>query len=159
MDEAGKGRLMDHNRCFLLVLALLGCPGQNPESRKTVVCVCVCACVWRSRQVLTWRLRRTMTCCCRPATWSSANYANYYSILVSSFHPRNAVLAWVLAVFVSVCACVCHTPVLYRNVCTDWADFLLTCFSRPVLRCVLEKFGYLQKYWHFPLELCPKLWT
>ena len=27
---------------FLLVLAHLGCPGQNPESCKTVVCVYVC---------------------------------------------------------------------------------------------------------------------
>jgi len=26
---------------FLLVPAHLGCPGQNPESHKTVVCVCV----------------------------------------------------------------------------------------------------------------------
>jgi len=30
---------------FLLVLAHLGCPGQNPEHRKMVVCVCVCVCV------------------------------------------------------------------------------------------------------------------
>ena len=29
---------------FLLVLPHPGCPGQNPESRKTVVCVCVCVC-------------------------------------------------------------------------------------------------------------------
>ena len=28
---------------FLLVPAHLGCPEQNPESCKTVVCVCVCA--------------------------------------------------------------------------------------------------------------------
>jgi len=27
---------------FLLVLAHPGCPGQIPQSRKTVVCVCVC---------------------------------------------------------------------------------------------------------------------
>jgi len=30
---------------FLLVPAHPGCPGQIPQSRKTVVCVCVCACV------------------------------------------------------------------------------------------------------------------
>ena len=30
---------------FLLVLTHLGCPGQNPESRKMFVCVCVCVCV------------------------------------------------------------------------------------------------------------------
>ena len=29
---------------FLLVPAHPGCPGQNPESRKTVVCVCACVC-------------------------------------------------------------------------------------------------------------------
>jgi len=29
---------------FLLVPAHLGCPGQNPESHKMVVCVCVCMC-------------------------------------------------------------------------------------------------------------------
>jgi len=28
---------------FLLVPAHPGCPGQNPESRTTLVCVCVCA--------------------------------------------------------------------------------------------------------------------
>jgi len=34
---------------FLLVPAHLGCPGQNPESRKMVVCcVCVCVCVCES---------------------------------------------------------------------------------------------------------------
>jgi len=27
-----------------LVLAHPGCPGQNPQSRETVVCVCVCVC-------------------------------------------------------------------------------------------------------------------
>jgi len=27
---------------FLLAPAHPGCPGQNPESRKTAVCVCVC---------------------------------------------------------------------------------------------------------------------
>jgi len=32
---------------FLLAPSHPGCPGQNPESHKTVVCVCVCmrACV------------------------------------------------------------------------------------------------------------------
>ena len=30
---------------FLLVPAHPGCPGQIPQSRKTVVCVCVCVCV------------------------------------------------------------------------------------------------------------------
>jgi len=31
----------------LLVPAHPGCPGQNPQSHKTVVCVCVCVCVPR----------------------------------------------------------------------------------------------------------------
>ena len=30
---------------FLLVLAHPGCPGQNPENRKMVVCVCGCVCI------------------------------------------------------------------------------------------------------------------
>jgi len=37
----------DYDECsgwmFLLVPAHPGCPGQFPQSRKTVVCVCVCA--------------------------------------------------------------------------------------------------------------------
>jgi len=41
------GMIVDHDECcgwmFLLVPAHPGCPGQFPESRKTVVCVC-CAC-------------------------------------------------------------------------------------------------------------------
>jgi len=43
MEEADKGWLMTTTDLtgwmFLLFLAHLGCPGQNPESRKTVVCV------------------------------------------------------------------------------------------------------------------------
>jgi len=50
MDEADKGRLMTtidvSGWMLLLVPAHPGCPGQNPESRKTVVCVCVCVCVF-----------------------------------------------------------------------------------------------------------------
>jgi len=35
---------------------LPGCAGQNPESRKMVVCVCVCVwCVKNTRIVTTWR--------------------------------------------------------------------------------------------------------
>jgi len=47
MDEADKGRLMTtigvRGGMFLLVLAHPGCPRQNPERRKTAVCVCACA--------------------------------------------------------------------------------------------------------------------
>jgi len=43
MDEADKGRLMTmigvSGWGFLLVPGHLGCPRQNPESRKMVVCV------------------------------------------------------------------------------------------------------------------------
>jgi len=35
MTTVGVSRWM-----FLLVLAHLGCPGQNPQSHKTCVCVC-----------------------------------------------------------------------------------------------------------------------
>jgi len=46
MDEADMGQLVAMIgvswRVFLLVPAHLGCPGQNPESRKMVVCVCAC---------------------------------------------------------------------------------------------------------------------
>jgi len=45
MDEADKRRLMTtigvSGRMFLLVPAHPGCSGQNPESRKMVVCMCV----------------------------------------------------------------------------------------------------------------------
>jgi len=34
---------------FLLVLAHSGCPGQDPESRKTVVCVYVC--IWEVKAI------------------------------------------------------------------------------------------------------------
>jgi len=46
MDEADKGRLMTTiSVCEWVIvssgiLAHPGCPGQSPESRKTVVCVC-----------------------------------------------------------------------------------------------------------------------
>ena len=36
---------------FLLVPAHPGCPGQNPKSRKTVVCVCVCLYAIASKRI------------------------------------------------------------------------------------------------------------
>ena len=30
-------------------------------------------------------------------------------------------------------------------------------FLRPIILCVIRKFGYLQDYWYFLLELCSKL--
>ena len=36
---------------FLLVPAHPGCPGQIPQSRKTVVCVCVCVCVCNNMEI------------------------------------------------------------------------------------------------------------
>ena len=45
MDKSDKGRMMTmigvSGWMFLLVPAHLGCLGQNPESRKAVVCECV----------------------------------------------------------------------------------------------------------------------
>jgi len=45
MDEADKGQLMTmigvSGWMFFLVPAHPGCPGQNTDSHKTVVCVCV----------------------------------------------------------------------------------------------------------------------
>ena len=62
-------------------------------------------------------------------------------------YPRDAMLARVLSVVACLCVCLCvrHTPVLYRNGCTDRADFLYTGFPRPMLRCVLRKLGCLKK--------------
>jgi len=40
---------------FLLVPAHPGCPGQNPKSRKMVVCVCVCSMLHGSE---TWPVRK-----------------------------------------------------------------------------------------------------
>jgi len=49
MEEADKGRLMTtidvSGWMFLLVPAHPGCPRQNSESRKMVVCVCVHVCM------------------------------------------------------------------------------------------------------------------
>ena len=45
-------------------------------------------------------------------------------------YPRDAILARVLAVV--ACPSVRHTPVLYRNGCTDPADFLHAGFPRPM---------------------------
>jgi len=45
MDEAVKGRLMTTicvSTKYLLVPTHPGCPGQNPQSRKMVVCACKC---------------------------------------------------------------------------------------------------------------------
>jgi len=47
-----------------------------------------------------------------------------------------------------------HGPVSVRHIYTG---FWHVSFLPPVLHCVKRKFGYLQKYGHFSLELCPKL--
>jgi len=49
--------------------------------------------------------------------------------------------------------------VFYRNGWTDRVVIWHVGIFRPILRCVLRKFRYLQKYGYFPLELCPKLRT
>jgi len=43
-----------------------------------------------------------------------------------------------------VCPFVCLKPVLYRNEWTDRAGFWRGSFLRPILHCVVRKFGYLQ---------------
>ena len=48
MDEADKGLTDDHDRYEWAIVSSgtghPGCPGQNLQSCKTVVCVCVCPC-------------------------------------------------------------------------------------------------------------------
>jgi len=56
---------------FLLVPAHPGCPGQIPQSHKTVVCVCVCVCVHKYRHMLTeilfdWPLLWSYHCMTNP---------------------------------------------------------------------------------------------
>jgi len=62
-------------------------------------------------------------------------------------------------VSVSVNLSVRHKPVFCRNGWTERARFWQRCFVRPILYCTLTKRRYLQKYVHFPLELCLKLGT
>jgi len=49
MDETDEGRMMAtigaSGWMSVVIPAHPGCPGQNPESRKTVVCMCVCCCM------------------------------------------------------------------------------------------------------------------
>jgi len=47
--------------------------------------------------------------------------------------------------------------VFYRNGWMNQAVFWQGIFHRSILHCAKRKSGYLQKYGHFPLELCPKL--
>ena len=81
----------------------------------------------------------------------------------SPFYPRDAMLARVLVMTLcpclSVCVCVCQKSVFYRNSWMNRAGFWRGSFLPPILHCVKRKFGYLQKWGYFPLELCPKLRT
>ena len=77
------------------------------------------------------------------------------------FYPRSAMLARVLTMAVrpSVCVCVCHKSVFYRNGRTNRVGLWHGSFFPPILHCVLRKFRYLQELGYFSLELCSKLWT
>jgi len=70
MEEADKGWMMPmigvSRWMFLLVPAYLSCPGQNPESRKTIVCVCVCVCVHM----------RACTCASCTSYWIHGTFIN-----------------------------------------------------------------------------------
>ena len=48
-------------------------------------------------------------------------------------------------VCMSVSACACHKSVFYRNFWTNRAGFCHGGFLRPIMHCVIRKFGYLQK--------------
>jgi len=60
---------------------------------------------------------------------------------------------------VSVCVCVRLSQVGVLPKRVNEPSFWHVSFLLPVLHCVKRKFDYLQKLGHFPLELCPKLWT
>ena len=58
---------------------------------------------------------------------------------IQIFTVRRYAMAGISCRHMSVCLCVCYTPVLYQNGFTDRADF-----PPLMLRCVLGKLGYLQ---------------
>jgi len=76
-----------------------------------------------------------------------------FGLLLSAQHYASAAAA------ASRCLSVCHMPVLCRNIAIDQADFCHGGFLRPILLCTIGTFGLLQKWEHFPLEICPKLWS
>jgi len=47
---------------FLMVPAHPGCPGQNPESHKMVVCVCVCVVLVKIRTLSLYSSVTTLCC-------------------------------------------------------------------------------------------------
>jgi len=88
--------------------------------------------------------------------------ATFIFFYLFSLLPRDAMLARYLlsaCVGLFVRPSVCHKPVLYQNDSTHRAGFRLGGFLPPIPRCAVRKFGYLQKFEYFPLELCPKLRT
>ena len=54
------------------------------------------------------------------------------------------------------CPSVCHKPVLYQNNWTNRAGFWHGGFLSPIPRCVIRKFGHLQKFGYFPPETSPQ---
>ena len=76
--------------------------------------------------------------------------------------PRDAIVCGICCRRVSILfvrLSACHKPVLYRNDWTNRAGFWHRGLLPHIPRCVIRKYGYLQKLGYFPLELCPKLRT
>jgi len=120
-------------------------------------CVCVCVCYTSMLQITDSEVARMQSVERDRFLYLVICWLCYFvvncSIVCSQRSTRRTACAGISCRRVCVCVSVCHTPVLNQNFCTDWADFLLTCFSRLILPCVLEKFGYLQNMgislWNF----------
>ena len=67
------------------------------------------------------------------------------------------VLAMALCPSVRLSVSVRHKSEFYRNGWTNRAGFWHVSFLPSILHCFRRKFGYLQKWRNFRLELCPKL--
>jgi len=106
---------------FLLVPAHPGCPGQIPQSRKTVVCVCVASCNYWLRGTLAWEVMQSPHSSVRP------------SVSSLSFEPTD-LWSWSFAcVWVTVMACVG----LKLKVTGQGQDWLLSTF------CIFRLFAFI----------------
>ena len=72
-------------------------------------------------------------------------------------HPVFTARRYAVVVCLSLRPSVCQKLVLYHNDWTNRAGFWREGFFPPVTHCVIWKFGYLQKFVHFPLALSLKL--
>ena len=101
---------------------------------------------------------------CRIPATTAASPAMNPDIFVSQFTCFYRAMLYATAVLamglcLSVPVSVRHKSVFYRNGWTNRAGFWHVSFLPTVLHCVKRKFDYLQKWGHFPLELCHKLQT